>query len=89
LLEPPLLFLELVAVLFHLSLVIGALRQDFFLGFQQGFPLFVLGTFDGLVDDTPGFFLRADDLLFRNLLAVEDPHGDAYHKRDQESDHAN
>ena len=88
LLETAFLLLQFGAAFLGFSLVVGFFCQDFLLGFHQGFPFFALGALDGLVDDAFGLFLGADDLLFRHFLAVEDAHGDPYHKRDDEGDHA-
>ena len=73
---------------FDFSLVVGLFGQDLFLGLYQGFPLFALGAFDGLIEDALGLFLCADDFLFRYLFAVQDAQGNPYDKRDEKCDHA-
>ena len=88
LLETAFLLLQLGAAFFHFSLVVGSFRQNFFLGFHQGFSLLVFSALDGLVDDPLGFLFRADDFFFRYFLAVEHAHGNTYHKRDHKNDHA-
>ena len=44
--------------------------MNFFLGFQQHFPLLALAAANGVVDDALGLLLGTADFLFGDLLAI-------------------
>ena len=70
LLQTPLLLVELRAALLDFLFVFRASFMDLLFCLKKHFTLLALATSDGFVDHALGFFFRAADLLFRDLLAV-------------------